>query len=183
MPAWIAHAERLPERKMSLTALAREQLLAARSALSGRSAKTVFGGHEQVLRQTVIALSSGQALQEHDSPGEATVHVLHGRVRLDTAGASWAGSQGDLLVIPAARHGRRRSRTRWCCSRWRGSADWRELGVARGCPPPGRRGQEWFCVSRRQPRWQGTAFTSMTAIVSPPGSGMHVPRPAPHSAR
>ena len=91
--------------KMSLTALAREQLLAARSASSGRSAKTVFGGHEQVLRQTVIALSSGQALQEHDSPGEATVHVLHGRVRLDTAGASWDGSQGDLLVIPPARHG------------------------------------------------------------------------------
>ena len=65
----------------------------------------MFGGHEQVLRQTVIALSSGQALQEHDSPGEATVHVLHGRVRLDTAGASWDGSQGDLLVIPPARHG------------------------------------------------------------------------------
>jgi quercetin dioxygenase-like cupin family protein len=26
-------------------------------------------------------------------------------VRLDTAGASWDGSQGDLLVIPPARHG------------------------------------------------------------------------------
>ena len=33
------------------------------------------------------------------------MHVLHGRVRLDTAGASWDGSQGDLLVIPPrARH-------------------------------------------------------------------------------
>jgi quercetin dioxygenase-like cupin family protein len=33
------------------------------------------------------------------------VHVLHGRVRLDTAGASWDGSQGALLVIPPVWHG------------------------------------------------------------------------------
>jgi quercetin dioxygenase-like cupin family protein len=90
--------------KMSLTALVREQLVAARSASSGRSARTVFGGHERVLRQTVIAMVSGQVLDEHDSPGEATLHVLHGRVRLATTEASWDGSTGDLLIIPQARH-------------------------------------------------------------------------------
>jgi hypothetical protein len=34
--------------------MAREHLMAAHSASSGRSAKTVFGGHEQVLRQTRV---------------------------------------------------------------------------------------------------------------------------------
>ncbi|WP_445189177.1 cupin domain-containing protein [Pseudonocardia sp. Cha107L01] len=90
--------------KMSLTALMREQLLAAHSASTGRSAKTVFGGHERVLRQTVIAMVGGQVLDEHDNPGEATLHVLHGRVRLATAEASWDGSPGDLLIIPQPRH-------------------------------------------------------------------------------
>jgi quercetin dioxygenase-like cupin family protein len=90
--------------KMSLTAMAREHLMAARSASSGRSAKTVFGGHEQVLRQTVIALANGRVLEEHDNPGEATLYVLHGRVRLATTDAAWDGSPGDLLIIPRARH-------------------------------------------------------------------------------
>lgn len=45
--------------KFSLTALAREQLGRARTAKSGRSATTVFGGHEHTLRQTVVALTEG----------------------------------------------------------------------------------------------------------------------------
>jgi quercetin dioxygenase-like cupin family protein len=90
--------------KSSLTALAREQLKIARHASSGRSAHTVYGGHEHVLRQTVIALAAGHGLDEHDNPGEATVHVLHGRVRLSSGDAGWEGSPGDLLIVPAARH-------------------------------------------------------------------------------
>ena len=42
--------------KMALTALAREHLAGAERASSGRSAHTVFGGHEHVLCQTLIAL-------------------------------------------------------------------------------------------------------------------------------
>ena len=79
-------AETTPEgfrmNKMSLTALAREQLAAADRASSGRSAHTVYGGHEHVLRQTLVALVAGQRLEEHENPGDATVHVLNGRVRL-----------------------------------------------------------------------------------------------------
>ena len=90
--------------KSSLTALAREQLKIARQASSGRSAHTVFGGHEHVLRQTLLALVAGQKLDEHDSPGEATLHVLHGRVRLNAGDAAWEGSPGDLLIVPAVRH-------------------------------------------------------------------------------
>jgi quercetin dioxygenase-like cupin family protein len=86
-------------RKSSLTALARGQLELARQASSGRSAHTVYGGNEHVLRQTLIALAAG-----HDSPGEATVHVLHGRVRLSAGEDGWEGPPGDLLVVPAIRH-------------------------------------------------------------------------------
>jgi len=88
----------------SLTVLAREQLERAATASSGRSASTVYGGHEHVLRQTLIALAAGQQLEEHESPGEATLQVLTGRVRLVAGDASWTGSPGDLLVIPGARH-------------------------------------------------------------------------------
>jgi quercetin dioxygenase-like cupin family protein len=90
--------------KFSLTALAREQLDLAQRASSGRSASTVYGGHEHTLRQTVIALSAGQVLEEHENPGEATVHVLRGRVRLAAGENSWEGSAGDLLIVPDSRH-------------------------------------------------------------------------------
>jgi quercetin dioxygenase-like cupin family protein len=88
----------------SLPALATEHLETARTSSSGRSAHTVVGGHNRTLRQTLIALRGGQALDEHENPGEATVHVLSGRVRLVSQDTSWEGDTGDLLVVPDARH-------------------------------------------------------------------------------
>ena len=90
--------------KSSLTALARELLEHARTTSSGRGADTVDGGHEHVLRQTVVALAAGRSMTEHENPGEATVQVLRGRVRISTADAAWEGAPGDLLVVPQARH-------------------------------------------------------------------------------
>ncbi|CAA9399073.1 MAG: FIG01130133: hypothetical protein [uncultured Pseudonocardia sp.] len=90
--------------KISLDALAREQLEAAGRAPAGRAARTAVGGHEHVLRQTVIALSAGRQLAEHDNPGEATVQVLRGRVRLVAGDTAWEGRHGDLLVVPQAPH-------------------------------------------------------------------------------
>jgi quercetin dioxygenase-like cupin family protein len=92
-------------RPLSLTTLVEEQLDAARAAASGRSARTVHGGHEHALRQTLIALRAGATLADHSSPGEATLQVLHGRVRLTTASDSQEAVAGDHLVIPAERHG------------------------------------------------------------------------------
>lgn len=63
-----------------------------------------MGGHERVLRQTVIALVKGATLAEHENPGEATVQVLQGRVRLASGGQSWDGRRGDLIIVPDARH-------------------------------------------------------------------------------
>ena len=90
--------------KFSLDAIAREQAKRAGAASSGRSAETVFGGHEHALRQTVIALTAGSALDEHENPGEATIQVLRGRVRLTAGQVDWEGRSGDLLVVPDARH-------------------------------------------------------------------------------
>lgn len=90
--------------KHALTALAREQLEAARRSSAGRSAVTVYGGHEKALRQTLIALVAGSRLDEHENPGDATVHVLLGRVTLASGADSWDGRAGDLIVVPPARH-------------------------------------------------------------------------------
>ena len=90
--------------KLSLVALAREQLDLARTASAARASTTVFGGHEHTMRQTLIALCAGAQLQEHANPGEATVHVLTGRVRLTAESSSWEGRAGDLLIVPDAPH-------------------------------------------------------------------------------
>ncbi|SNT55627.1 hypothetical protein SAMN05216276_106213 [Streptosporangium subroseum] len=90
--------------KVSLTALVRNLLTRAREVDSGRSAATVHGGHDRSLRQTVMALRQGEHMHEHEHPGEVTVHVLHGRVRLVAGPDSWDGLPGDLLVMPERRH-------------------------------------------------------------------------------
>jgi quercetin dioxygenase-like cupin family protein len=87
-----------------LTTLATQHLATARDSSSGRSAQTLVGGHTHTLRQTLIALRAGAALDEHENPGEATLHVLTGRVRLASGDTSTDGSAGDLLVVPDARH-------------------------------------------------------------------------------
>lgn len=89
---------------VSLIRLANEQLEAARSSTAGRAAHTIHGGHDHLLRQTLIALADGRELAEHQSPGQATLQVLVGRVRLRTGDDEWAGEQGDYLVIPPERH-------------------------------------------------------------------------------
>lgn len=90
--------------KFSLDALVREHQKKAEASAAGRSAETVYGGHEHALRQTLIALRSGAQLDEHDSPGEATVLVLRGRILLRSGENTWEGMTGDLLVVPDARH-------------------------------------------------------------------------------
>lgn len=87
-----------------LDSIAGEQQRLAAEAASGRAATTVYGGSGHALRQTVIALTGGSRLAEHANPGEATVTVLRGRVRLATEDAGTEGSAGDLLVVPQATH-------------------------------------------------------------------------------
>ncbi|MEU1788171.1 cupin domain-containing protein [Streptomyces sparsogenes] len=90
--------------KISLDARVREHLERAATSSAGRSAETVYSGHEHALRQTLIALRSGTALAEHENPGEATLLVLRGRVRLRSGDDVWEGMAGDLLPVPPSRH-------------------------------------------------------------------------------
>lgn len=98
-------------RKISLTALARHLTLMARPDLpgwressSGRAAKTIYGGKEHQLRQTVIMLRAGKSLSEHQNPGEATIYVISGRIIMRSADNSWHGWDGDYLIVPNAAH-------------------------------------------------------------------------------
>ena len=88
----------------SLDDLGEDLLGRARAAHSGRAAHTVFGGTGHLLRETAIALLAGHELSEHNSPGEATLHVLHGRVRLSSPSGSVEASAGDFVAIPPQRH-------------------------------------------------------------------------------
>ena len=91
--------------KISLTALAREHLETARAGSSGRSAHTVYGGHEHSLRQTLMAMTAGSTINDHESPGEATLQVIQGRVRVTNSTSGWDGSPGDHIILPRVRHG------------------------------------------------------------------------------
>lgn len=101
--------------KLSLDALVRTHLEQAATASSGRSATTVYGGHEHTLRQTLLALTAGTELAEHDSPGEATLHVLRGRVRLTSGDVDWRAAPATSSPSRTPGTGWRRWRTRRCC--------------------------------------------------------------------
>jgi len=90
--------------KWSLTALADGLLSKALSAPSGRGMRTFGGGRPHLPHQAMIALARGQRLDEHDNPGEATVQVLRGRVRVTAGDDATDGFPGQLLIVPGARH-------------------------------------------------------------------------------
>src|SRR5690606_2900887 len=90
--------------KISLDALADHHLRLARDSSAGRSASTVYGGHERSLRQTVIAMREGTEMSEHPNPGQSTLQVLPGRVRRFSGAHSWDARTGDMIIIPEARH-------------------------------------------------------------------------------
>lgn len=89
---------------ISLAGLASEKLVEARQAHSGRAAHTIHGGSGHDLRQTLVALRAGEGMAEHDSPGEATLQVLQGHVRLAAGDDAWEGTGGDYVTIPPQRH-------------------------------------------------------------------------------
>ncbi|MDT3395484.1 cupin domain-containing protein [Streptomyces sp. B1866] len=89
-----------------LTALARRHLDQARIDPHGRSSHLFL--RDGPLRQSVIALTSGQELDEHNAPPAASIQVLHGHVRLTGAsGETQELIAGQVLPIPHERHGLR----------------------------------------------------------------------------
>jgi quercetin dioxygenase-like cupin family protein len=53
---------------------------------------------------TAVTSTRCVRLDEHENPGEATVYVLHGRVRLAAGDKSWDGPPGHQMIVPDARH-------------------------------------------------------------------------------
>ncbi|MFP3989023.1 cupin [Streptomyces sp. E11-3] len=87
-----------------LTAVVDEHLAAARTAEHGRSAHLLV--HDGALRQSVIALTAGTVLDEHNTPLAASLQVLRGRVRLTSADGDGAElSAGQLCPVPRERNG------------------------------------------------------------------------------
>ncbi|GAB2619561.1 cupin domain-containing protein [Pseudactinotalea suaedae] len=87
-----------------LTALAHDMIDEARASTARRSGRTIHGGRDHHLRQTMVALAEGGELAEHESPGEATLQVLVGRVVLTGGEVTWESGPGGYLVIPPVRH-------------------------------------------------------------------------------
>jgi hypothetical protein len=68
------------------------------------------------LRQPVIGMITDSCLAEHENPGETTILILHGRVRLSTADLSWEDAWGrpaDHFPISSTAPGLWRIRPRY----------------------------------------------------------------------
>ena len=86
-----------------LSLLIREHMEKAHVDPHGRSAHLLI--HEGPLRQTIIALTAGTKLDDHEAPLAATLQVLYGDVRITTADGGERERCGGLCVIPQERHG------------------------------------------------------------------------------
>ncbi|WP_129839940.1 cupin [Streptomyces sp. RFCAC02] len=86
-----------------ITELADEHLALARDADHGRSAHLFL--RDGPLRQSVIALTAGSVLEEHDAPPASSIQILRGRVRLVASDGVAADLEaGHIMQVPHSRH-------------------------------------------------------------------------------
>jgi quercetin dioxygenase-like cupin family protein len=86
-----------------LAELADELLEQARDDETRRAARSVVSLPD--LRTTVVALAAEAELPENEPRGGASLQVLIGRVLLRTADQDVAVAAGEIVAIPAQRHG------------------------------------------------------------------------------
>jgi quercetin dioxygenase-like cupin family protein len=84
-------------------ALAAELLQKATETSAGRAGRTLPHPVDG-LRQTLIAMRDGAELDEHESPGAASLMVIRGRVRLEAGDASVDLGPHQIAPIPGRRH-------------------------------------------------------------------------------
>lgn len=89
---------------MSIESHAADLLEKAAQAGNGRAATTVYGRQGARLRQTLVALTEGNVLGEHKSPGDASLYCLRGRVLVRSSEGQHELATGDLVPIPPQRH-------------------------------------------------------------------------------
>lgn len=90
--------------EITLTTIAQDLLNTAREASSGRAAHNVHGGRGRTLQQTLVAVTKGRELREHENPGEATIQVIIGQAELVAGDESITLHSSDYTVIPQQRH-------------------------------------------------------------------------------
>jgi quercetin dioxygenase-like cupin family protein len=88
---------------IDLEELTYELLQRAAAEHAGRAARTLPHPVDG-LRQTVIALTAGTELSEHESPGAASLLVLRGRARLVAGEKSVELRTQQIAPIPDRRH-------------------------------------------------------------------------------
>ena len=93
-----------PSGAFDLAEAASELLDQARGLAAGRAARTLTPGQGSPLKQTLLAITLGRQLDEHQAPGPATLQVLVGDVVLRTGADDVQLSQNDWAAIPPARH-------------------------------------------------------------------------------
>lgn len=81
---------RLAEEQDTLFARAKESKV-------GRTAKTLV--KEGPLRLTLVALRKGAGMAKHHIDGQASVHVLRGKVSIGTEGGDTVLARGDMVVL------------------------------------------------------------------------------------
>jgi len=83
--------------------LAAELLQKATAESAGRAARTLPHPVDG-LRQTLIALREGAAMDEHESPGAASLMVIRGRVRIRAGDDTVELGPHQIAPIPGRRH-------------------------------------------------------------------------------
>lgn len=86
----------------TLPTIITEVLEAARADAHGRSARLLV--IDGPLRQTIVALTAGSSLSDHNSPPAASMQVLQGRVHV-TAQEHDELSEGQIAALTHHRHG------------------------------------------------------------------------------
>ena len=89
---------------LDLQATAEELLREAHSLASGRSARTLTPGGGAALKQTLLALTAGQQLQEHVAPGPTTLLGVVGESVLRYEGNAVTLAAGQWAPCPTGPH-------------------------------------------------------------------------------
>ena len=84
-------------------ALAGELLQKAAAESAGRAARTLPHPVDG-LRQTLIALREGAVMDEHESPGAASLMVIRGRVRIMAGRDDLVIGPHQIAPVPDQRH-------------------------------------------------------------------------------
>lgn len=93
-----------PDRPLDLRLAADELLDEAHGLASGRSARTLTPGAGAALKQSLLALTAGQRLQDHVAPGPTTLYLVTGAAVLTDDQHAVELTAGTWTPCPVGSH-------------------------------------------------------------------------------